>query len=605
MIRRLFLKLFRRRRLQQDLEAELAFHREMSAVGGNPIPLGNAGVIKEQAFDLWRFNAVENFWRDLVYAGCALRRSPGFVLTALLSLGLGIGVNTAMFSLAVEFLLSEPSVRDAKSLVYVRQGGNSHVRPAVIDALRRSGVFEDVTGENEETFINFNNGLETRRVFAVQATKNFFTALGVPVAQGRGWNETDTSEVAVLHPHFWRTHLGGDPAIVGKEIRLDGRPYTVLGILPDNYRSLIGYGYSPDVFVPQYIEGTILQAYARLKPGMTVGQLNAAMPALGRRLDLEFPSRHESDKELHATPVSGIARIEKERQALTVSLFFVILLVVVGLVLLIACVNVAGLLLARASTRRQEIAIRLALGASRGRLLQQLLAESLLLSLAGAALGFLFALVAAKAAAAIPLPVPLPIRLQIEPDWRVASYAALMAILSAIASGLMPAWQSLKESLSAGMQRERKLRIRRGLVIAQIAVSFIVLTTAALFVQNLVRTSSLSPGFNIRQTIRAEVYLPPRVYKDSRAINSYVNRAVDGLRGIPGIEGAAAARIIPFTDATNFGTDLTFPDNGAKQHAQFNWNAVTPDFFRVMDIAMLKGRDFRGPRQRRIESGNR
>jgi putative ABC transport system permease protein len=592
MMRRLFLKLFRRRRLQQDLEAELAFHREMSAAGGNPIPLGNAGVIKEQAFDLWRFNAVENFWRDLVYAARALGRSPGFMLTALLSLALGIGVNTAMFSLAVEFLLSEPSVRDAKSLVYVRQGGNSHMLPAVIDQLRRSGVFEEVAGENEETFINFNNGLETRRVFAVQATGNFFTALGVPVAQGRGWNETDASEVAVLHPHFWRTRLGGDPAIVGKTIHLDGRRYTVLGILPDNYRSLIGYGYSPDVFVPQYIEGTILAAYARLKPGMTLGQLNAAMPALGQRLDREFPSRYESNKELQATPVSGMARIQKEREALTVSLFFVILLVIVGLVLVIACVNVAGLLLARASTRRQEIAIRLALGASRGRLLQQLLAESLLLSLAGAALGFLFALGAAKAAAAIPLPVPVPIRLQIEPDWRVASYAALMAILSAIASGLMPAWQSLKESLSAGMRRDRKLRIRRVLVIAQIAVSFIVLTTAALFLQNLVRTTSLSPGFNIRQTIRAEVYLPPRVYKDSRAINTYVNRALAQLRGIPGIEGAAAARIIPFTDATNFGTDLTFPDNGGKRHAQFNWNAVTPDFFRVMDIAVLKGRPF-------------
>jgi predicted permease len=142
------------------------------------------------------------------------------------------------------------------------------------------------------------------------------------------------------------------------------------------------------------------------------------------------------------------------------------------------------------------------------------------------------------------------------------------------------------------MHRERRLRLRRVLVIAQISVSFIVLTTAALFVQNLVRTSSLSPGFDIRHTVRAEVYLPPRVYKDSRAINAYVSRALDGLRGIAGIQSAAAARIIPFTDATNFGTDLTFPDNGEKQHAQFNWNAVTPDFFRVMDIAMLKGRAF-------------
>jgi predicted permease len=167
-----------------------------------------------------------------------------------------------------------------------------------------------------------------------------------------------------------------------------------------------------------------------------------------------------------------------------------------------------------------------------------------------------------------------------------------MAIASTIVSGLMPAFQALKESLSAAMHRERKLRMRRVLVIAQIAVSFIVLTTAALFLQNLVRTSSLGPGFDIRQTIRAEVYLPPGVYKDGRTINPYVSRALEGLRGIPGVDGAAAARIIPFTDATNFGTDLIFPDNGEKQHATFNWNAVTPDYFRVMDISLLKGRAF-------------
>jgi predicted permease len=592
MIRRLFLKLFRRRTLQQDLEAELAFHREMAAASGNPIPLGNTGFIKEQAFDLWRFNAIENLCRDLAYAVRALRKSPGFVMTALLSLALGIGVNTAMFSLAVEFLFSEPSVHDASSLVYVRQGGNSHVHPEVIDQLRRSGVFQDVAGENEETFINFNNGSETRRIFAVQATRNFFTAFGVPVAQGRGWNENDADEVVVLHPHFWRTRLGGDPAIVGKSIRLDGRLYTVLGILPDNYRSLVGYGYSPDVFVPQYIEGTVLAAYARLKPGMSVGQLNAALPALGLRLDQAFPSKYESNKHLTATPVSGFARLQKEREALTVSLFFLILLVIVGLVLLIACVNVAGLLLARASIRRQEIAIRLALGASRGRLLQQLLAESLLLSLAGAALGFLFALLAAKAAAAVPLPAPVPIRLSIEPDWRVASYAAIMAVLSTLASGLMPALQSLKESLSSSMHRERKLRARRILVVAQIAVSFIVLTTAALFLQNLVRTSSLGPGFDVRRTVRAEVFLPPGIYKDGSSINAYVDRAVRELRTVPGIESAAAARIIPFTDATNFGTDITFLDGGGKQHTQFNWNAVSPDFFQAMEIPLAQGRAF-------------
>jgi predicted permease len=594
MMRRLFLKLFRRHRLEQDLEAELAFHREMAASRDNPIPFGNAGIIREQAYDLWRFNGLENLWRDLVFAVRTLWKSQGFACTALLSLGLGIGVNTAIFSIATEFLLSEPSVRGAKSVVYVQQGGNSHMQPEVLHGLRRSGVFEDVAGESEESFINFNDGTETRRIFALEATKDYFTALGVPVAQGRGWFATDPDEVVVLNAHFWRARLGGDPAIVGKSMLLDGRHYTVLGILPENYRSLVGYGYAPDVFVPKYIEGTMLAAYARMKPGMTIGQLNAVLPVLGQRLDREFPSVYGPSPILHATAVGGMARLQTGGggEGLVVSLFFVALLAVAGLVLIIACVNVANLLLARGSVRRQEIAIRLALGAGRGRLLQQLLAESLLLSGAGAALGFLFALATARAAAAIPLPFPVPIRLHIDPDWRVAAYAAVLAVVAAVACGLMPAWQSVEESLSARMHRQRKQRARRILVVAQIAVSFVVLTTAVLFLQNLARSSSLGPGFDIRRTIRAEVYLPPGVYKESRAINLYVGRALEGLEAIPGIESAAAARIIPFTDNTTLVSPLSFPDTGEKRQAKFYWNAVTPGYFRAMDIRILMGGAF-------------
>jgi putative ABC transport system permease protein len=321
MMRRLLLKLFRRRRLEQDLEAELAFHREMAAAAGNPIPFGNASLIREQAFDLWRFNRLENLWRDLVFAVRTLRKNQGFVWTALLSLGLGIGVNAAIFSIATEFLLSEPSVLDAKSVVYVQQGDNSHMEPAVVERLRRSGVFADVAGENEESFINFNDGRETRRIFALQATKNYFTTLGVPVAQGRGWTETDPDEVVVLNTHFWRTRLGADPAIVGKSIRLDGRLYTVLGILPENHRTLVGYGYAPDIFVLIYIDGTVLAAYARMKPGMIIGQLNAALPALGERLERELPRAFGPIPVLHATGVGGLTRLQTAGEGLVVSLW--------------------------------------------------------------------------------------------------------------------------------------------------------------------------------------------------------------------------------------------------------------------------------------------
>ncbi|HUP02721.1 MAG TPA: ADOP family duplicated permease, partial [Bryobacteraceae bacterium] len=542
----------------------------------------------EQAFDLWRFNALENLWRDLRFAVRDLARSRAFVLTALVSLGLGIGLNTAIFSLAMELLFSQPSVRDVQSLAYIRQGGNSHMQPSVVDELRRSGMFEDVAGETEDSFINYDNGSETRQIYALEATKNFFTLLGAPTALGRGWTEQDPDDVVVLNAPFWRAKLGARPDILGKTIRLDGRLYTVLGVLPDDYRTLIGYGYAPDVLIPRYRQDTMLAAYARLKPGMSLGQLKAALPALGARLNREFPPGNELNNHLQATPPN--TRMGNED--LTVDLFFAVLLLAVGLVLLIACINVANLFLARASVRRQEISIRLALGASRARLLQQLLAESLLLSLAGAVLGFGIALAAARAAAAIPMPFPAPIRLHISPDWRVAAYAAFLALLSAVACGLAPAWQAVRESLSAGMKRQRGMRMRRSLVVVQIAVSFVVLVTAALFVHNLLRGSALSPGFDVRRTIRAEVFLPPAAYRESQSVNAYANRAVNALRSIPGVEFAAAARTIPFTDSSKYGSMLQFSDTGERRQAFFAWNAVTPDYFRAMSIPVLRGRAF-------------
>jgi len=486
-------------------------------------------------------------------------------------------------------------VRDAGSLVAIRLGGNSHSKPLVLDFLRESGAFQNVAGENEESYINWNNGEETRPVYSVQTTKNYFSALGVPVARGRGWSPDDSNQVAVLGYHFWRTRFNEDPSIVGRPIQLDGRPYTVLGILPESHRTLMGYGFSPDVYVPRSLDDAGLAVYARVKPGMSIKGAKAALRTVAERLDREFPNPDwKYANRLRVVAIAGFARLRQDGDATMIGFFFASLLVVVGLVLLIACVNVAGLLLARASARRQEIAIRLALGASRGRLLQQLLAESLLLSLAGAGLGFFLAQLVAKSVAAIRLPLPVPIRLHIEPDWRVAGYAAVLAIAATVVCGLLPAWQSLKDSLTTDLRRERKLRLRRGLVVAQVAVSFVVLATASLFVQNLLRSTAIGPGFDVRQTLRAEVHLPPRSYADTRLVNDYLDRAVRELQSIPGIEAAAAARILPFTDSTTQMTDFIFTDTGERLSTHFHWNAVSPDFFRAMDIPVLAGRPFSG-----------
>lgn len=179
-LRGFFLKIVRRRRLQRDLEAELAFHQEMSGQRQDSIPMGHVALIQEQAFDLWKFNFIENLWRDLLYALRGLRRSPAFVISALLCLGLGIGINAAMFSLGVEFLFSEPSVRNAASLVSIRLGGNSNASSEAFEFLRRTGIFSDVAGENDEALANYNDGAETRRVFAVYTTKNTSPAWAYP-----------------------------------------------------------------------------------------------------------------------------------------------------------------------------------------------------------------------------------------------------------------------------------------------------------------------------------------------------------------------------------------------------------------------------------------
>ena len=591
-MRGLFLRLRRRCSMERDVEAELAFHREMAAAQGNPVSMGNTTVVQEQARDLWRFTFLENLWRDVLYGARSLRRSPALVVTALLSLGLGIGINTGIFSMAVEFLLSEPSVTDARSVVSVRMGGNSHSSKEVVEFVRASGLFQDVVGENEETYINWNDGAETRQIFAMVLTKNYFTALGVPIAYGRGIQPQDPDEVAVLGNHFWRTRLRGDPAVIGRAIRLDGRPYTVVGILPADYRSLIGFGYSPDVYVPRYLDDTILALYARLKPGMTIGQARAGLLAVAQRLDKAMPEPFRYAESLQVTAVGGMDRIKSETEMQTVGLFFVVLLVVVGLVLTIACVNVASLLLARGSARRQELAIRISLGAGRGRLVQQLLVETALLSLAGVAFGLVLREAMAAAVEQLKLPLPIPIRLHLALDWRVTLYAMLLASFATVVCGLLPALRSVRQSIAPSLHREGRMRLQRGLVVAQLALSLIVLTAGFLFLRNLWRSNGISPGFDVRHTVYADVNLPPQAYKDVARQRTYVAQALRELTALPGIESAAASRVIPFTAATRFMTGLKMADTGKTVRAFYYWNAVTPDYFRAMGIPIERGNTF-------------
>ena len=192
----------------------------------------------------------------------------------------------------MEFLFSEPSVRDASSLVSVRVGGNSHAQRKILESIRSSNLFEDVAGENEETFANYNDGSNTHRVFGIVVTKNYFTALGVPVLYGRGVLPSDPDEVVVLRYQFWRKYFDGDPSVVGRTIKLDGRFCTVLGITTGYHRTPLGFGYSPDVYIPVWREDTVLAMYARLKPGVSIGEARAGLATVAARIDATTPGEH-------------------------------------------------------------------------------------------------------------------------------------------------------------------------------------------------------------------------------------------------------------------------------------------------------------------------
>jgi len=587
-MRRFLLKLRRRRRLHDDLAEELAFHQDQARRHGNPVPLGSTTRITEASLDLWRFAWIENLWRDVVYAAKGLAHSPTLVASAMLSLGLGIGVNAAMFSLASGLLFSHPSVHAPETLVGVQLGGNSHVERRIFDFVRDSRIFRDMVGENEETLANYDNSVTTRPVFALAGTKNYFTSLGIPVALGRGFEPRDPDEVAVLGYEFWRKEFNGDPTIVNRTIRLEGKPYSVVGVLPATHRTLVGFGFAPDVYIPAYLPDTILAITARLEPGESLAVARERVKAVSERIDATFPSEFKYARTISVEPVGAPAVLRG--QIMTIALFFALLLGVVGLVLLMACVNVAGLLLARASTRRRELAIRLAIGASRGRLLQQLLVESALLAMLGAIVALLLAGLAGVVVERLELPVPVPVRLHIDLDWRVGLYAALVTTI-ALATGLLPAWQTVRDAIAPSLRRERKYRMRRLLVVGQVATSVVVLATSGLFVRNLLAAHAVSPGFDVTRTLRATVNLPTAAYGSSAPIDAFVDRALAATRAVPGIEAVAAARTLPFNSNTHMGMPVTL-DSGEQVEMRFAWNAVTPDFFRALGIPIVEGRSF-------------
>lgn len=553
---------------------------------------GPALLALEESREAWHLGWIEDAMRDLRYGARAMWRDPAFTATAIGSLALAIGVNTTVFSLTNEFLLSEPSVRDGSRLAHIRIGGNSHASPVEVQFLREAGIFDGLAGYvHGET--NWNAGDSSIRLFTFRATPEFFPVIGVPLASGRGILPGDR-EVAVVSHRFWKSRLNLDPQVLTRTLNLDGRNHSIIGVLTENHRTLTGAGYSPDLYVPLLDAQAGVELYARLSEGMTHSMALARTRAAAAELDRLHPERYyKRAADVRVNGILSLSRL-KSGDKMGVGVFFALLMAAVGLVLLIACVNVASLLLARAATRRQEISIRLSIGASRGRLVRQLLAESLLLAGAATGAGIALNLLLTRLLNQVRLPLPVPIYPRIEPDWHLLVYSVALALATAVLAGLLPALKAARMPAPASSARlvGSGTRLRAALVAGQVAVTFVLLTAAILSLRNLSLASALSPGFDVGRLVYASMRLVPERYPNAAAVQPLIASALESLRGMPGVESAAVVQVVPFNDQSTHGGAVRVDGSDQSIRVRRVYNQVSPDYFRTMGIGIVAGREF-------------
>jgi predicted permease len=596
-----------RPRFERELDAEVQFHIETRAEelaqGGMSLraalaqarrEFGSGAHMREETRSAWQLQWLEDLASDLRYAARAFRRNPVFAVTAIACLALGIGANTTMFSIVGEALLSTPSCRDPRSLVHIRIGGNSHAPMREYRFVRDAGIFAGLGGENESYEANWSHGGGTDRLYVVQATGNYFDVTGIPLAFGRPIR-ADEADTVVIAYRFWQTRLGGDANVIGRKLVLDGAPYTVAGVLPRDHRTVVGFGFAPDLYMPVSGDKSIVAFYGRLPRGMTRQIAYQRLKAVCAELDRIYPDggNHKWQADITVDPVSGL-----QDDPFPLEAFAGFLMAVTGLVLLIACANVASLMLARASSRSHELAVRLSIGASQGRLVRQLLAESLLLALFGTGAGLLLNLALTSAINGVRLPLPIPIQFLIQPDARLLVYSIAVALVCSLAAGLIPALKGTRGALGIALKREEhqvgrtRFTLRDALVVGQLAVSIVLLCAGFLFMRNLTKAGSMSPGFDADRTVWADMRLVPQSYGDPVKIRLLSAAALERLRGLPGVTSAAGVRVVPLNDNWHQQATL-FLDGGAQSVVvRFMNNYVTEQYFQTMGIHLLQGREF-------------
>lgn len=618
MVRRLFLKLFRHRRLQLDLEAELTFHEEMSRTHDNHIRLGNQMTVKEQAFDLLRFNLMENLWRDLVYAARGLRRSPVLLLCALLSVGLGTGANTAMFQLLDAVRLRPLPVEKPEQLAAVRIiGGNGGmgVNPGEYPELTRP-IWEEVQ-RDQTAFsgmfawtadqVNIGQGSGLHRVKALWVSGDFFRVLGINPLQGRLISQEDVGSCpessAVVSYAYWQGAMGNRALDGSSTLLIDGARKQIIGITPPTFVGL-SVGDRFDIMLPLCRPKELrrdvfdIAVMGRLRPGWTVQRASAQLAAISPGVfEATAPAGRDSrtvatykNFKLGAFSAADGVSLLREQYSSTLWL----LLTITGLVLLIACANLANLLLARASTRDREMAVRLALGASRGRLVGQLFAEGILLAFAGAGLGICLAQILSRVLVWALSTEGNSVVLPLATDWRVLTFTVAVSALTSIVFAMLPARRAVMtqpitamKSAGRGMTgTHQRFLIQRSLVVLQIATSLVLLVGAVLFIRSFRNLITLNPGMREADITVAFVAFN-RAHVDANHYKSFQLQVLQSVRSIPGVLNAASTTNVPLVGGS---WEHTIHIGSTEGLSKFTW--VSPGYFDTMGIPLIMGRDF-------------
>jgi len=559
---------------------------------------------------------METLWKDLKYGARMLAKSPGFTVVAAIALALGIGANTAIFSVVNAVLIRSLPFRDPGRLVTVWENNRTRDRKQnVISAANyldwqdQNSVFDQMAAMFDSR-TNLTNVDDPEELPFQVVTANFFDLLGANAALGRTFvaeeGERGHDNVTVLSNGLWRRRFGGDPNLIGQTIKLSGEDYTVIGVMPADFQFLVKKGsltgkqpelWAPLTFGPnsRVRRGRFMSAIARLKPGVTLAQAQAEMDNIGANLERQYPDFNSN---------WGVTLVSlQDELSGSIKTPLLIMLGAVAFVLLIACANVANLLLARAASRQREIAIRTALGARRARIIRQLLTESTMLAALGGALGLFLAMWGVDLLLVI-TPKDLLATQNVGVDYRVLGFTLAVSVITGLVFGLAPALEAsrpnLNESLKEGGRGTstggRSHRLRDLFVVVEIALALVLLIGAGLMIRSFSRLHSTDPGFDAKNLLTVRLLLPNTRYSEDHQIQAFFKQLTERVQALPGVRSVGAASFLPMTGLAA-ATRVEIAGRPAPppgQEAVAEVRVVDGGYFKTMGITLLQGRSFSG-----------